>query len=88
LAKLELFHQFIFLFFNGLMESKISEANTHPPAGGFGCCDDCLMGISLFIIFVRLKMDQRQFRNSVALILIQCTHLQRYNNSVAKMKAA
>jgi hypothetical protein len=29
-------HQYIILFFNGLMESKIIEANTHPPAGGFG----------------------------------------------------
>ncbi len=32
-------HLFIILFFNCQMESKISEANTHPPAGGFGCMD-------------------------------------------------
>jgi len=27
---------FVFIFFYGQMESEISEANTHPPAGGFG----------------------------------------------------
>jgi len=54
------------LFFNGQMESKICEANTHPPAGGFGWCENCLMGISFkHILFYIGQIElYRNIRNS------------------------